>query len=205
MPVRRLPRLTLLSLLPLLGGAAAVPVSAQNVVPNGEFDIAAVVEWTGDTASLSWSQTDPDCVPPNASGSLQLTPDNPQGPVSAFLCVAPPAAGTWILAFLVRAECEEVVKGILRYYAAPSCGGTFLGSEETGGTTLGGTWDQAQLVAAPPPPGTQSIWIGLQLSESITSVCTALFDKVHFGRGAPLLQSGFETGSTACRWSATVP
>lgn len=80
-----------------------------------------------------------------------------------------------------------------------------LGSEETGGTTLGGTWGQAELAPASPPAGTQSIWIGLELTESITSVCNALFDKIHFGRGLSILESGFETGSTACRWSATVP
>ncbi len=174
-------------------------------MPNPEFDVATVTPWTGNIASLSWSQTDPDCLPPNASGSLQLVPDSPQGPVSAFLCVAAPPAGSWNFAFLVRADCEEVVKGILRYYPEPACGGTVLGSEETGGTTLGGTWDQAELAPANPPVGTQSIWIGLELMESITSVCNARFDQIHFGRGLPVLQSGFETGSTACRWSATVP
>lgn len=206
MPLRRLPRLALLGLLALLGcAAAAAPAFAQNAVPNSQFDVATITPWTGNIASLSWSQTDPDCLPPNASGSLQLVPDSPQGPVSAFLCVAAPPAGSWSFAFLVRAECEEVVKGILRYYPEPACGGAVLGSEETGGTTLGGTWDQAELAPANPPVGTQSIWIGLQLMESITSVCNALFDQIHFGRGLPVLQSGFESGSTACRWSATVP
>ena len=57
------------------------------------------------------------------------------------------------------------MKGILRYYPEPECGGALLGSEETGGTTLGGTWDQAELAGAAPPLGTQSIWIGLELSE----------------------------------------
>lgn len=203
MPLRRLPRLALLGLLG--GAAAAAPACAQNVVPNSQFDVATITPWTGNIANLSWSQTDPDCLPPNASGSLQLVPDSPQGPVSAFLCVAAPPAGGWNFAFLVRAECEEVVKGIVRYYPEPACGGAVLGSEETGGTTLGGTWDQAELAPANPPVGTQSIWIGLQLMESITSVCNALFDQIHFGRGLPVLQSGFETGSTACRWSATVP
>lgn len=80
-----------------------------------------------------------------------------------------------------------------------------LGSEETGGTSLGGTWGQAELAPANPPPGTQSLWIGLELPESVTQICNALFDKIHFGPGIPLLRSGFETGSTACRWSATVP
>ena len=97
------------------------------------------------------------------------------------------------------------MKGILRYYPEPECGGALLGSEETGGTTLGGTWDQAELAGAAPPLGTQSIWIGLELSESVTSICTARFDRIHFGRGLPILRSGFETGSSACRWSATLP
>lgn len=203
MTTRRLPRLALLSLLGI--PAAALPALAQGVVPNPEFDANTVAAWTGNIASLSWSQTDPDCSPPNASGSLQLVPDSLQGPVSAFLCVAAPPAGSWNFAFVVRAECQEVVKGILRYYPEPACGGTVLGSEETGGTTLGGTWDQAELAPANPPVGTQSVWIGLELTESITSVCNALFDNVHLGRGLPLLRSGFETGSSACRWSATVP
>ena len=59
----------------LVGGSAAW---AQGVVPNPEFDVATVPEWTGNIASLSWSQTDPDCAPPNASGSLQVSPENPQ-------------------------------------------------------------------------------------------------------------------------------
>jgi len=186
----------------VVGGSAA---SAQSVVPNPDFDVAAVGPWTGNAASLSWSQTDPDCVPPNASGSLQVSPEVPQAPAMAFLCVAPPPAGTWSLAFLVRAECQAVVKGILRYYPEPDCGGGMLGTGETGGTTLGGTWDQAELAGAAPPVGTLSIFIGLQVSDSVTGVCSALFDRIHFGRGLPILQSGFETGSTACRWSATVP
>lgn len=202
MPLRRLPRLALLS---LLGIPAAAPALAQGVVPNPEFDTATVAAWTGNLASLSWSQSDPDCLPPDASGSLLISPDDLQTPVSAFLCVAPPPAGSWNLAFLVRADCEEVVKGILRYYPAPACGGTVLSTEEVGGTTLGGSWDQAQLAPANPPVGTQSIWIGLQLQPSITNNCNARFDRIHFGPGLPLLRSGFETGSYACRWSATVP
>lgn len=202
MTMRRLPSLALLA---LLGSAAAAPLGAQGVVPNGEFDANTVAPWTGNIASLSWSQTDPDCLPPNASGSLLVSPDDLQTPVSAFVCVAPPPAGSWNLAFLVRAECEEVVKGILRYYPEPACGGTVLGSEQVGGTTLGGTWDQAELAPANPPVGTQSIWIGLELSPAITNNCNARFDRIHFGPGLPLLRSGFETGSSACRWSATVP
>ena len=72
-------------------------------------------------------------------------------------------------------------------------------------STLGGSWDQAELAPTAPPFGTQSIWIGLKLSQSITSMCDARFDKIHLGSGIPLLRSGFETGSSACRWSATVP
>lgn len=186
----------------VVGGSAGL---AQGVPPNPEFDLAAVAEWTGNIASLSWSPSDPDCLPPNASGSLLVSPENPQTPATAFLCVAAPPAGSWNLAFLVRADCQEVVKGILRYYPEAACGGAVLGSEETGGTTLGGTWDQVELTNAAPPGGTQSIWIGLELSESLTQVCNARFDRIHFGRGIPLLRSGFETGSTACRWSSTVP
>lgn len=208
MSVRTLPRLAWLV---AAMSAAIVEVnavrsaSAQGVVPNPEFDVAAVAEWTGDIASLAWSQTDPDCVPANASGSLLVSPADLQTPATAFLCVAAPPAGGWNFSFVVRAECEEVVQGILRYYSEPACGGTFLGSEETGGTTLGGSWDQAELAPTAPPLGTQSIWIGLKLSQSITSMCDARFDKIHLGSGIPLLRSGFETGSSACRWSATVP
>ncbi|MBP9144945.1 MAG: hypothetical protein KBI44_10715 [Thermoanaerobaculia bacterium] len=206
MPIRALLRRALFAAATFATSAVgATAASAQGVVQNPEFDVAAVGPWTGNIASLTWSPTDPDCLPPDASGSLQVSPDNPQGPATAFLCVAPPPAGTWNLAFLVRAECQEVVKGILRYYPEVNCGGAVIGSEETGGTTLGGTWDQAELAGAAPPVGTLSVWIGLELSESLTSICTTLFDRIHFGRGIPILRSGFETGSTACRWSATVP
>lgn len=204
MSPRALSRFALLFVACVAALFGAPSAFAQGVVPNPEFDVGAVTGWTGNIAQVSWSQTDPDCVPPNASGSLQLVPDNLQGPVSAFLCVAAPT-GNVNLTFLVRAECQEVVKGILRYYPEPACGGAILGSEETGGTTLGGSWDQAELAPATLPSGTQSVWIGLELSESISSICTALFDRVHLGSGLPLLRSGFETGSTACRWSASVP
>lgn len=206
MSVRVLPRFVLLAVaLPAIASFGQRAAFAQGVVPNPEFDVAAVTEWTGNIASLSWSQTDPDCSPPNASGSLQVSPDDPQTPASAFLCAALPAAGSWTLAFVVRADCEEAVKGTLRYYSEPACGGTMLGSDEVSGTVPAGSWEQAALTPAAPPLGTQSIWIGLQISQSITSVCNALFDKIFVGPGIPVLRSGFETGSSACRWSATVP
>jgi hypothetical protein len=206
MPVRVPPRTVLLAAAALVASVlCASAARAQGVVPNGEFDVAAVTEWTGNIATLSWSQTDPDCSLPNASGSLHLSPDSVFTAVSAFLCVALPPASTWNLTFLVRADCQEVVTGTLRYYSATACGGTSLGSDESGGTTLGGTWDQVEVLGAAPPGGTQSVRIDLQLSESLTQICTARFDRVHFGPGLPLLRSGFETGSSACRWSATVP
>lgn len=206
MPVRLLPRFVWLAVAvhaaAVFGASAA---SAQGVVPNPEFDVASVTAWTGNTASLSWSQTDPDCLPPDASGSLLVSPDSPTGPVSAFVCVAPPPAGSWVLGFLVRTECEEGVKGMLRFYAAPDCGGTLLGSDQVSGVVPSGSWEQGALFPATIPAGTQSVWIGLELNESITSVCNALFDRIFFGPGTPILRSGFETGSSACRWSATVP
>ena len=92
--LRRAPFAAAILATSLVGGSAAW---AQGVVPNPEFDVAAVPEWTGNIASLSWSQTDPDCAPPNASGSLQVSPDNPRGrsrPTSASRRRRP-AAGTW--------------------------------------------------------------------------------------------------------------
>jgi hypothetical protein len=181
---------------------AARLAGAQELVPNPEFDVAATTGWTGDIASLSWSQDESECLPPFASGSLLLVPDNLDGPSTAFACLAAPAPGGVNLTFLVRADCEEVVKGKLRFYPLPACDGAPGGVDEIGGTTPGGTWDEAGLFNVPVPLGTQSVWLGLEISQATTQICNTRFDKIHLGPGSVIQRSGFETGSTDCRWFA---
>lgn len=176
---------------------------AQELVPNPEFDVAAVEEWTGNVASRAWSQDESECLPPNASGSLLLMPENLDGPSSLYLCLVAPASGPLNLSFLVRPECEVVVKGKVRFHPEPGCGGVPGGSDEVGGTAPANSWEEASLFNMPLPSGTQSIWLSLELSQAISQICNTRFDKIHLGPGVALHRSGFETGSTACRWSTS--
>ena len=68
---------------------------------------------------------------------------------------------------------------------------------------------QEKTAPTPAPPRrrkvAQSIWIGLEISQATAQICETRFDKIHLGAGIPILRSGFETGSSAGRWSATVP
>ena len=195
---RRILGLLLLS----TAACAATLAGAQELVPNPEFDVAATTGWTGDIASLSWSQDESECLPPFASGSLLLVPDNLDGPSTAFACLAAPASGAVNLTFLVRADCAEVVKGKLRFHPLPACGGAPGAVDEIGAAIPGGTWDEAGLFNSLVPAGTQSVWLGLEISPSTNQTCNTRFDKIHLGPGSVIQRSGFETGSTDCRWIA---
>lgn len=189
----------------LLLSTAAMPadfVGAQELVSNPEFDAPATTGWTGNIAGLSWSQDESECLPPFASGSLLLSPESPDGPSSAFLCLDTSISGNLNLVFLVRADCEEVVKGKLRFYPLPACGGAAGGLDEIGGTVPASSWEEASLFGVPIPLGTQSIWLGLEISQAIAQICNTRFDKIHLGPGSVIQRSGFETGSTDCRWTA---
>ena len=179
---------------------SATLAGAEELVPNPEFDVAVTTGWTGDTANLSWSQDESECLPPFASGSLLLVPDNIDGASSAYLCLAAPASGAVNLTFLVLAECAETVKGRLRFHPLPACGGAPGGTDEVGAAIPGGTWDEAGLFNSLVPVGTQSIWLGLEISPSINQTCNTRFDKIHLGTGVVIQRSGFETGSADCRW-----
>ncbi|MEO8198591.1 MAG: hypothetical protein ABI689_17900 [Thermoanaerobaculia bacterium] len=178
--------------------------AAQDVIPNPEFDLPSVAGWVGDDAGLFWAQDDPECSPPNASGSLAITPLVPNSPASAVLCVAAPGPSPLNFTAQLILECQSRVDAFLDFFPDALCGGASLQTSTAGATVPSGSWLELAVQAMNVPVGTQSIGIQMKVSESVSAGCGARFDQFYLGSGALILRAGFETGSSTCHW-VTVP
>ncbi|MEO8276595.1 MAG: hypothetical protein ABI639_10260 [Thermoanaerobaculia bacterium] len=200
----RLNRMGMFCLFAALAFNATV-ASAQVPISNAEFDLASVAGWTGELASVFWSQSDPDCDPPNASGSMAISPEVLDSAVSTIRCVDAPSAATVNFSAQILLSCQSRVDAILDFYPQALCGGVSLQTSSAGATVASGSWLELAVPAIAVPAGTVSVRIKLQVSESVSAGCDTNFDQIFLGAGSPILRGGFETGSSACRWSATFP
>ncbi len=190
---------------------AATPVSSQNLVGNGEFQVSTAGWGLLADGSFEWVDDDHDgCV---GSGAAELTNEmSTAGEAPAQTCVTGLVGGeSYTFGADVLFPSGQSVTGAARaqiyFYPGANCSTSSLGTAfaPSIASDLPDLWLRTENLEAIAPPTIGSALVVVAVQKDGLGPFVARIDHVFVFRGASLLfADGFEAGAT-CRWSAASP
>lgn len=208
---RALPLVTALAL------AAAPGARAQNLLPNGEFDVDTLAWFTaGSGSTIAWTGIDHSGCPPSVSGALLQTNASTAAATArgSAACVTDIVGNaTYSFGVDLRFPTGQTRTGsaevVVVWFETPDCTG-LSGSTSSGGppvsTATAGNWVPVRNDAATAPAEAISASFSVRLLKNEAGGSLALtYDGAFLADGVILLFNDDFERQSSCHWSATIP
>ena len=184
-----------------LAASATVAAASENLLYNGEFDVALQgYQWAGN-APGGWTAFDSDlCIGSGAFYGSRSGASATPVVLRSSECIRVTPGDPLHFAARYSSDADFTIV-ILTFWEDPSCTGPPAGQQWGNAPSTGGSWQSLTVETAVPA---DKVALTVQVESQSAAGLTTAVDRVYVGPSPRLFADDFEA-QALCRWSAAMP